>query len=260
MAPPGFPPPDPLLGVMETLLVFDGAPVELEAHLARMQASVAGLYVAVLPADTPPRAVAGARGLALGRLRLTAAPTAGGAVSIDVTSAAVDPVDVFPAWERAATLMPVIWDSWRGEHKWADRASLTGLDATHRQGRGGRALSLLIDGDGAVLEASRANVFAVQGAALVTPPVDGRILAGVTRARVIEIATALGIEVREQPLTLNGLLAAGEAFLTGAVRGVEPVRAVGEAALAPPGSLAQEIAAQLERAWITSGAVRGGAA
>ena len=37
-------PPDPALGVFETLLVRDGTAQALDAHLARLAASVADLY------------------------------------------------------------------------------------------------------------------------------------------------------------------------------------------------------------------------
>ena len=71
-----------------------------------------------------------------------------------------------------------------GEHKWVDRSLLDEAQAALPAG----ALPLIVDADGAVLEASRANLFAVRDGALFTPPLDGRILPGVTRARVIEIA------------------------------------------------------------------------
>jgi branched-chain amino acid aminotransferase len=46
----------------------------------------------------------------------------------------------------------------------------------------------------------------------------------VTRARAIEVARALGLEVREENVPGDLLATADEVFLTGAVRGVEPVR------------------------------------
>src|ERR1700709_2296469 len=49
---PVMPPPqrpDPARGVFETMLVLAGEPVELEAHLDRIEASLAALYGAGLP-------------------------------------------------------------------------------------------------------------------------------------------------------------------------------------------------------------------
>jgi para-aminobenzoate synthetase/4-amino-4-deoxychorismate lyase len=91
-----------------------------------------------------------------------------------------------------------------------------------------------------VLEGSRANVFAREGDALVTPPADGRILPGVTRGRVLEIARAEGAKVREEALSLERLRAADEVFLSGSVRGIEPVRR---------GAMTEALAGALARAW-----------
>jgi uncharacterized protein YaaQ len=93
--------------------------------------------------------------------------------------------------------------------KWADRAL---LEPTGEAAPG--ALPLLLDRGDTVLEASRANVFIVRDGGLATPPADGRILPGITRARVIEIAGNAGVEVREVDLALTDLLGAEEAFLT----------------------------------------------
>lgn len=80
--------------------------------------------------------------------------------------------------------------------------------------------ALLTDGDDHVLEASGANVFAVVGGTLVTPPVDGSILPGVTRGVLLEVAGDLGIPSEQRPLPLAELLDADEAMLTATTREV----------------------------------------
>jgi para-aminobenzoate synthetase / 4-amino-4-deoxychorismate lyase len=103
--------------------------------------------------------------------------------------------------------------------------------------------------DGDVLEASRGNVFAVREGRLLTPPLDGRILPGVVRARVIEIAAELGIEVDEEPLRLTELRGYEEVFLTGSVRGIEPVRALDGEDLQVEGQITAKLAAALRERW-----------
>jgi para-aminobenzoate synthetase/4-amino-4-deoxychorismate lyase len=225
-------------GVFETLLVRNGRAVEAGAHLARLRASVARLY------DEPPppgleRLVAdGARSLPLGRLRLTVAPDGGAALAADVRRAAVDAAAVFPDWSRAVTLAPLAVEGGLGDHKWADRTLLERAEAD-----ADGALALVVDAGGTVLEASRASVFVVEGSAIVTPPADGRILEGITRGRVLELVPGRG-----EPISLERLLAADEVFLTGSVRGVEPVRACGERTWAE-GEQTSRVARALRRHW-----------
>ncbi len=75
---------------------------------------------------------------------------------------------------------------------------------------------------------SVSNAFLVGGGALLTPPARGEdgpsaVRPGVTRAAVLELARALGIEAVARPLTLEDLEAADEVFLTNASWGVLPV-------------------------------------
>ena len=96
-----------------------------------------------------------------------------------------------------------------GAHKWIDRRLLDAL-----ADQVAPALPLLVDLDGYVLESWGANVFArLSGGTLVTPPLDGRILPGVARARLL----AVHERAREQRLTLEALLGADEVFLTSAL-------------------------------------------
>jgi para-aminobenzoate synthetase/4-amino-4-deoxychorismate lyase len=132
-----------------------------------------------------------------------------------------------------------------GAHKWADRRLLDEAQAELPAG----SLPLIIDEDGAVLEASRANVFAVRNGALFTPPLDGRILPGITRMRVLEIAAARGLGVEETELSRDDLLAADEVFLTGSVRGVERANELDRAQLGSGGEVSDRIATELWQAW-----------
>lgn len=238
--------PDPGKGVFETLLVVAGAPVELEAHLARIAASARELYREGLPEHAHELLLAHSAPLPLGRARITLSPRAESGLGVEVRAARVAREEVFPSWERAAMLGSVAIERGLGRHKWADRAQLEELE----RGLGEPRMALLVDTRGEVLEASRANLFAVEDGALITPPLDQRILPGVARARALEAARSLGVGVREEPLGLGRLIASREAFLTGSVRGLEPIRELDEARLDPPGQLSLELSAQMRRAWI----------
>ena len=230
--------------MFETLLVVDGEPLELEAHLARLKDSLTALFEAPLPASARERAVDGARGARLARLRLTIAPDVAGELAAEVVVAAVDPALVLPDWEHGIELQTVTVAGGIGAHKWADRRLLAALEA-----QAAPRLPLLLDEDGTVLEASRGNLFAVRDGTLLTPPADGRILPGVTRGRVLLVAEALGLPAREERLPLATMLDSAEVFLTGAVRGVEPVRGCDGALVASEERVTTALAHELDLQW-----------
>jgi branched-subunit amino acid aminotransferase/4-amino-4-deoxychorismate lyase len=72
-------------------------------------------------------------------------------------------------------------------------------------------------------EGSISNVFVVRAGRLQTPPLDTPVLPGITRAAVLELAKAAGLEADEKPLTINDLLDADEVFLTNSIMEVMPV-------------------------------------
>ena len=227
--------PDPAAGVFSTTLVADGRAAETDAHLTRLERSLGELYRLPVPASTRELIADGAAGLRLGRLRVTVLP----GEQPTVRTAEVDESTVFPS--TPTDLAPVTVAGWTGAHKWADRRLLD-----RAQEQVGSALPLLLDPDGTVLEASRSNVFAVVGGALVTPPLDGRVLPGVAR----ELARAAGISVAERVLTLDELAAADEVFLTGGVRGVEPAGSCEGVGEWDSGGISAQVAAELQRAWL----------
>jgi para-aminobenzoate synthetase/4-amino-4-deoxychorismate lyase len=250
-------PADPAQGIFETLLVVEGRPIELDAHLARMTSSVRTLFDAQIGQEAEELLVKEASPIRLGRLRLTARPpedggrghgtdpTSGrrsvdGNLMLAASSAEVEPSSIFPTAEQAVTLRSTEVPGGLGPHKWADRSLLERFDGD---------VPLLVDSDGAALEASRANLFAVRDGVLTTPALDGRILPGVTRACVLEIAGAIGLDTRETRLANADLNEADEVFLTGSMRGVEPVRSIDGTELQTEGEVTQRVARALRRRW-----------
>jgi branched-subunit amino acid aminotransferase/4-amino-4-deoxychorismate lyase len=233
---------DPGWGVFETMLVIAGRPVELDAHIERLSTSVGALYGGALPAETRTVLLEAARELEHGKLRLTVTP--GDPLRLDLTASEVDAASVFPSADQGAALRSVAVAVGLGEHKWADRRLLDRIAASLAPGE----LPLLLDEDDSVLEVSRASVFAIRDGRLATPPTDGRILPSIARRQAIEVAVVEGIETHEERLTLAELQAS-EIFLTGSVRGVEPVQAIDGVELPPGGEISERIAAGLRRRW-----------
>jgi para-aminobenzoate synthetase/4-amino-4-deoxychorismate lyase len=209
--------PDPALGVFSTVLVRDARAVYLDAHVERLRASVEQLYGQALPGGIERRLADAVAGCELGRLRLIAAPADGGVAAVEV---ACEPWTA-PADAEPVALVPFALPGGLGAHKWRDRRLLAELE------RRGGGVPLIVDLDGELLEAAHANVWIVEDAALVTPPLDGRLLPGVMRDRIPAAAADAGLDVREEPLTLARVAAADELLLTSSLRGVHPARCAG---------------------------------
>ncbi|HEY6778796.1 MAG TPA: aminotransferase class IV [Thermoleophilaceae bacterium] len=202
--------PDPARGVFTTMLVPHEGPAEnVGAHVARLQQSVTELYGRELTSDLEERITAAAAAKPLQRLRVLVGE---GGLSVEVeTSPLGSDLELEPA-----VLAPVCLPGGLGAHKWRDRRLLEQLE------RHLGALPLIVDLDGEVLEAATANVLIVEGATVVTPPLDGRLLPGTMRERVLAVAPSAGLTASEEPITLEGLAAADEVLLSSAIRGVGP--------------------------------------
>ncbi len=103
--------------------------------------------------------------------------------------------------------------------------------------------ALLVTPHGRVLEGPTWSFFWVSGGMLLTPPLEERILASITRDRVIEESGA-----SEAVCTLDDLRAAEEAFIASTVREVMPIAAIDGVELpAAPGPVTQEAGERLAR-------------
>ncbi len=236
---------DPAVGLFETLLVVDGRPVRLEEHLRRLDASLRALSDATLPAGLREAILDAAAGTRLGRLRADVTTNADG-TRFAVRVADVDDSIVFPA--APTVLHRVDVSAAPAPHKWADRRWIEAIEAEHP----GTLPLFVFAATDELLEAARANVFLVTDGTLRTPRRDGRILPGIVRQEVIEIARAHGIEVEEARLTFADLLSAEEVFVTGSIRGIEPVDRIDHHPLGHSGPVTVLLAAELRARFVTS--------
>lgn len=83
--------------------------------------------------------------------------------------------------------------------------------------------TIFVSADGIVREATSSNLFVLKSKTLITHPLTQNILAGITRAVVIEICKELNLPVEERCYNLDELYAADEAFLTGTTTEVLPI-------------------------------------
>jgi branched-chain amino acid aminotransferase len=106
---------------------------------------------------------------------------------------------------------------------------------------------VLLNERGEVSECTAANIFAVKGEKVVTPPLSSGCLEGVTRGILMEIASEAGTSVVEQTLRLEDLYNAEEVFVTSTNRNVIGVKEIAGHVIA--GGVTGEITKKLDEAF-----------
>jgi len=213
----------------ETLRVYSGRPFRLEEHFERLAASAASIglppvervRLQVLAGLVLPKA---ARGDASLRLVWTAGPAGGPPSGLALLSEIPKWIEV--ARERGSSGVSLL--GIRAAVPWLlpgvkSTSYAVNMAAEAEAKRRGADEAVFVDGDGVVLEGTVTNVWWRKGDVLRTPSLDLGILAGVTRAALIELAPACGYRVEEGAYALQDLLHADEAFTSSSVREVMPL-------------------------------------
>ena len=232
----------------ETIRVYGGTPFKLAEHLERLAGSAERIGLPdvnrleleelarqALEAAATPDAVL--------RLFWTPAP-----VAIALVSELADHYDELRRrGQRLISLRGV-----RADEPWLlpgvkSTSYAVNIAAEDEAKRRGADDAVFVDAEGIVLEGPTTNIWWRRGRTLFTPSLDLGILAGVTRATMLELANELGYEVAEGHFPLAELAGAEEAFTSSSVREVMPVTELDEAPLGR-GPAADELQASLRRA------------
>jgi branched-chain amino acid aminotransferase len=236
-------------GIFETLRARGGAPAELDAHLARLHGSAAGLDIA-LPADVDRRLADGIAALLEAdgldgpdgdaSIRITVSRGVFKARGVLPPSGGARPTIVIQAWP----VLPAPSDHLeRGLHLVTSRVRrdpqnpLATLKTTSRAEyvyarlearRAGADDALFMTVSDHLSEGTSANIFLVRRGTdgkeeLATPSLDCAILPGTTRSWLLGWAGGVGLRPIESLLGRGDLASADEAFLSSSVAGVLPV-------------------------------------
>ena len=213
----------------ETLRIYGGRPFRLEAHLDRLTASATsiGLPVVerrrlqVLVGLVLPKADGGDASL---RLVWTAGPTGGIPSALALMSTVPDWIET--TREQGATAVSLL--GIRASAPWLlpgvkSTSYAVNMAAEAEARRRGVDEALFVDAEGILLEGTVTNVWWRRGNILYTPSLELGILAGVTRATIIELAPNCGYRIEEGSYPLEELLASDEAFTSSSVREVMPL-------------------------------------
>jgi 4-amino-4-deoxychorismate lyase len=213
----------------ETMRVYGGVPFRLDDHLERLVESAARLVLPPIEQDE-------FRALAADALARAGAPeavlrlvwTAGRADGEPVAFALVAELpEHLEEWRRRGIKLISLLGM-RAEVPWLlggvkSTSYAVNMAAEEEARRRGADDAVFVDAKGIVLEGPVTNVWWRRGETLFTPALELGILAGVTRATVLEAAADLGYVVEEGAFGLGELADAEEAFTTSSVREVVPV-------------------------------------
>ncbi len=216
-------------GAFETVRVYGGRPFRLEDHLRRLGESARrlGLPEPELPGLVDEALGAAAQADAVLRIYWTPGREGDGdpiayvlvrdlpAELEDQRARGIELVSVRVGFDGPGLLGGVKSTSYALNMAAIDLAKSRGADD-----------ALLVGANDLILEGPTSNIWWRRGRTLFTPGVELGILAGVTRAVLIELAPAAGYEIEEGAFALADLLAGEEAFTTSSVREVMPVAAL----------------------------------
>ena len=224
-------------GLFETLRTYGGRPFRLGTHLARLRASGETLRIFVEETDERVAEIVARlvdeNGVPGARVRITATRGPLGAALDDDASppatllVTAGPMTPYPAelYERGTTVVvsdirvnetdPTVYHKTTGY-----LANLLALRDAHRARA---AEAVRFNSKGRLAEGAISNVFIVSGGRLITPPVEEGLLAGVTRAAVLEVASEAGVAAEQRPVAAGEFLHADEVFLTNSIMEILPV-------------------------------------
>ncbi|MDC8831225.1 aminotransferase class IV [Alteromonas gilva] len=90
----------------------------------------------------------------------------------------------------------------------------------------GNAETILFNQQGEITEASSSNVFIIKQGKAFTPPLDNQLLPGITRQLVLKCLSLANIEVAEEAITVDELMAADEVWITSSGKEILPITRV----------------------------------
>jgi D-alanine transaminase len=221
-------------GVYEVIRLYDGRPFRLREHLDRLARSAEGISLAMpidrakLTAEIERFAARVGAGEGMIYLQLTR----GSAPRNHVFPDHAQPTLLFyyrplpklaePGAAEGTKLLSVDDERWK--RCWIKAiALLPNVLAKNRAVQAGADEAVFVD-EGVVTECSASNFFMVSRGVLITHPVGSRVLPGITRAVLLNVAKELGISVQERPVRIEEARGADEVFITSTTREISWAR------------------------------------
>ncbi|HXY70671.1 MAG TPA: aminotransferase class IV [Gemmatimonadales bacterium] len=219
-------------GVYEVIRAYNGRIFLLAEHFARLASSCAKMRIGahLTPLEAVPAKLLEANGLGGDAL-----------IYVQITRGTAPRSHLFPPPDTKPTVFAMAW-AFKPNPALADPGASAVLEPDVRWSRCDIKVTSLIPNsfaaqrardlgaheglfvrDGAVLEGSLSNFFAVADGEVRTAPLSNYILPGITRAVVLDLCRDHGIPCRETPVYATELPDADELFLTSTVYDVVPI-------------------------------------
>jgi 4-amino-4-deoxychorismate lyase len=221
-------------GVFETITISDGEPLSWSCHMQRLQAGCERLGIPVCDAAL---LLTEARGLfgdgEAGILKVIVTRGCGGRGYRTAADTAPGRIlqrhpwpEISPEWRESGITVRIC------TLRLGRNPALAGIKHLNRleQVMARRewddeeiAEGLLLDHDGNLIEGTMSNLFLVIDGVLTTPVLDQCGVAGVMRARVLDVAERHGLRIRVRKIPMRELARAEEVFVCNSVIGIWPV-------------------------------------
>lgn len=242
--------------VYEVVRTYRGIPFQLEAHLVRLERSTRELCI--------PFPYSKAQWMQWIQHGLSLAEYQEAKVYIQITRGVAPREHTFPSQNRPTIVMTIrelqglpsemrlvgVRACTREDLRWGrcdiKSVNLLANVLAREEARKAGVFETIFVREGLVMEGALSNVMAVRDGVLVTAPEGPRILSGVTRTVVLDLARKEEIPIEERFVRVNELYAADEVFLTGTtleVLGVVQIdgKTIGQG---QPGPVTKALAAQ----------------
>ncbi|MEQ8822724.1 MAG: D-amino acid aminotransferase [Sumerlaeia bacterium] len=222
-------------GLYEVIRFENGRPLMLREHLERWKASAEELLID-MPGTLDSRE-------ALVRELVDRSGFSFATVYGQLTRGVAPRNHVFPSASTPPTEIWIVkpWKPWAEElyetgvslfsqpdERWT-RCNIKSISllpnvlAKEKAKRAGGFEALLYREDGTVTECSAANAYCVCGGVVRTHPLSNRILPGIARMMILDVARQIGVPVQEEAATLDEFRAADEVFISSTTMDLMPV-------------------------------------
>jgi D-alanine transaminase len=249
-------------GIYEVIRTYHGQPFQLDAHLARLERSAKAIELP-LPWNVQQWATHvrdGIKRSGYAESKVYLQLTRGAAPRDHVFPVAAKPTAVMTVREmkpldpvlQASGVAVMTMDDWRWGRCDIKSVNLLPNIMARQRAKQADAFEALFVRNGEVTEGAVSNVMLVKAGRVLTAPEGERILSGVTRTIVLELAQKEGLTVEERFVSLDEFLRADEIFLTGTTVEVLPVirvdgKAVGPSGSGKPGPVTQKLQTAFQR-------------